>query len=351
MRPTDATIPSNYSRLIARELGLSVKQLPQLLRGTGLLADELMQENSLLTPSQQIRVLQNAVHLSPAEEFGLRLGRRLTPLSHGAMGFMAYSSPDLFTALRAIQTFLPTRMSFARLQIAESEDELECTVSFDAPMDAAVSRCMSDALATMFFAVAEFIVGRPVHEAHTHFHHLEPDYTWLYADYIPGGIDFGSPCLTIKLPVLVARVPNASANHENYLMAMQQCEAMLAEVRAQTDDYVTRVKKLMLSHPPGTLTEDEAAAELFMSKRTLARKLGNEGSGFRHVRDQVLSQQAADYLCRCQLPVEAIATLLNYHDSANFRRAFKRWFGMAPGAYRRTRGRHEFINRAAEDSR
>jgi AraC-like DNA-binding protein len=34
------------------------------------------------------------------------------------------------------------------------------------------------------------------------------------------------------------------------------------------------------------------------------------------------------------MSVEAIAALLNYHDSANFRRAFKRWFQVSPDQYR-----------------
>ncbi|WP_223268800.1 AraC family transcriptional regulator [Marinobacter nauticus] len=28
---------------------------------------------------------------------------------------------------------------------------------------------------------------------------------------------------------------------------------------------------------------------------------------------------------------------MNYHDSANFRRAFKRWFGVTPDEYRKRR--------------
>lgn len=91
---------------------------------------------------------------------------------------------------------------------------------------------------------------------------------------------------------------------------------------------------MMLSRPPGTLSEDEAAASLFMSKRTLARKLKQERSGFRKVRDEILSQQTATYLRDSQLSIEAIAALMNYHDSANFRRAFKRWFDQSPEQFR-----------------
>jgi AraC-like DNA-binding protein len=35
-----------------------------------------------------------------------------------------------------------------------------------------------------------------------------------------------------------------------------------------------------------------------------------------------------------QLSIEAIAALMNYHDSAKFRRAFKRWFDQSPEQFR-----------------
>ncbi len=100
----EASIPSNYSRIIARELDLTVRQLPILLRGTALDVEQFLSEDSLLTPAQQVRVLRNALALSGQPEFGLRLGKRLTPATHGAMGFAASSCPDLLSALRRIRT-------------------------------------------------------------------------------------------------------------------------------------------------------------------------------------------------------------------------------------------------------
>ena len=90
----------------------------------------------------------------------------------------------------------------------------------------------------------------------------------------------------------------------------------------------------MLSYPSGSLTEEAAAAALFISKRTLARRLKSEGTGFREIRDDILARQAKNHLLDNRLSVDATAALLNYHDSANFRRAFKRWFGVSPDQYR-----------------
>ncbi|MGB1142246.1 MAG: AraC family transcriptional regulator, partial [Halioglobus sp.] len=322
-----AEVPSNYSRLIARELGLSARQLPRLLRGTGFDVGQFLSQDSLLTVAQQMRILRNALELSGRPEFGLRLGARLTPATHGAVGFMAYSSPDLLTALEAFRQFLPTRASFIRLHLQQVEDRLECLADIQGPLDQAVARCLADTAVKAILEIGEFIVGRPIFEAEVCFTHPAPDYEAVYARTLPGPVHFGCEQLKVTIPAILCRRPNASANHENHRLALQQCEAMLARLQTRDPDCRTRLKQMMLSRPPGTLSETEAAAALFMSKRTLARKLKQEGSSFRQIRDEILSQQAIHYLIDNQLSVEATASVLNYHDSASFRRAFKRWFG------------------------
>lgn len=337
-KASEGGIPSNYSRLIARELDLTVSQLPSLLQGTGLGIAQFLGEDSLLTPAHQVRILRNALALSGQLEFGLRLGKRLTPATHGAIGFAASSSPDLLTALQAIQTFLPTRASIVELHLQEAEEHLECRLDFQVPLDADIERCLADTMIVVLLEFGEFVVGRPLHEAEICFTHRTPEYHAMYSDYLPGRIRFGSDKFTLKLPMALCLEPNASANHENYRLALEQCESMLAELQNHKPSYQTRLKKMMLSRPPGSLSEDEAAASLFMSKRTLARKLKEENSSFRKIRDEILSRQAISYLCDSKLSIEAIAALMNYHDGANFRRAFKRWFGLSPDQYRQHAG-------------
>lgn len=328
-------IPSNYSRLIARELGLQTRDVPDLLAMTQLTVNQFLQEDTLLTPQQQLQILDNSLQLASDDAFGLRLGRRLTSPTHGAMGFLVNSSPDLLTAIRAFQVFLPTRMNLARLEMATKGSWLELTCHFHMELPERLLRVLSESFAVIFFDCAEFIVGRSVKEVACGFLHEAPAYRNFYPDYIPGAITFGATSLALNIPLEVCKVPNASANHENYMMALKQCEGMLAQLQSDRESCKYRVQKMMLSHPPGVLTEEEAAAALFICKRTLARRLKAEGTSFRKLRDGILSQQAIGYLRDSAVSVEVIAELLNYHDSANFRRAFKRWFGVTPDQYRR----------------
>lgn len=329
-----ANIPSTYARMIGRELGLNIRELPQLLQFTQLNTEQLLQDETLLTARQLVQILQNSVALSEHSDFGLRLGKRLTPTTHGAMGFLVNSSPNLLMALKAFKEFIPTRISFARLSLEYTQDSVNIALHFDIQLSEQVHRILAETCAVILYECAEFIVGRAIDEAKIFFAHSEPDYSQNYADYLSGSYFFSSDEIKVEFPLSLCNIPNASANQDSYMLAMRQCESMLQQLKAAPQSYIYDIQKMMLSSSLHELNEEQIAAALFMSKRTLARKLAQDGTSFREIRDSILSRQASSYLLESDLSVDAIATLLNYHDSANFRRAFKRWFDLPPSEYR-----------------
>ena len=122
-------IPSSYSRIVARELGLMERDLPRLLRGTGLPVDILLPgDETRLSGRQQLRILDNGRRMLDTPEFGLRLGQRLGPSAHGPLGYLALSSPDLITALESLRDYLPVRVSLVELEVALEAAWLNCTL-------------------------------------------------------------------------------------------------------------------------------------------------------------------------------------------------------------------------------
>lgn len=143
------------------------------------------------------------------------------------------------------------------------------------------------------------------------------------------------------IPLVLRNTPNATASHKNYELALQQCQAMLNQLPQERETSRHRVQAYLLSHPPSQISEEGVAAAMFITKRTLARRLEREGCSYRQLRDEILESLASRYLCDSALTVEAVAGLLGYHDSANFRRAFKRGYGTTPSAYRESETMHE----------
>lgn len=332
---SDANISSNYVRLIALELGLTLKDLPKLLAFTNLESNNFLQAEQFISTEQLIQVFQNIIKIGHDDEFGLKLGKRLIPTTHGAMGFLVNSCPNLFVALKSLQHFLPTRIGFAEIDLSYTKDHILCTLDFNIEMNEAIFRIISEACLVIFFQCAECITGRPIHEATISFRHAIPDYYEAqYRQYFCSPSKFSQEKIQVKLPLSLCHIANASANQETFLLAKQQCENMLSRLQPTQFSYSYQIRKIMLNNQLNDCTEEHIASNLFMSKQTLARHLANEKTSFREIRESILSEQSIQYLEQTNLSIEVIANLLNYHDSSNFRRAFKRWFHITPQAYR-----------------
>lgn len=101
-------------------------------------------------------------------------------------------------------------------------------------------------------------------------------------------------------------------------------------------DQVRRMYELGLKgNPP---TGDQIARRLAVSTQTLRRKLAEEGTSLRVIREEVLRDAAVTSLVRGDETVAELAERLGFSEPSAFSRAFRRWTGSSPGAYRREGG-------------
>lgn len=78
----------------------------------------------------------------------------------------------------------------------------------------------------------------------------------------------------------------------------------------------------------------EVASEIAMSARNLQRALKGEGTSFQDLLDRVRRDLALQQLARQRSSAAEVAFLLGFSDASAFTRAFRRWTGSTPGAWR-----------------
>ncbi len=328
-------VPSSYTRIVARELGLQERGLPRLLRGTDLPVSILLPGDSThVAAAQQMRVLENALHIANAPEFGLRLGRRLQPASHGPMGYLVLSSPDIISALEAFANFLPLRLPFSRVHITQQKGWLNCTLVLKIDPEFEVKRILQECFALMLQSVVESVLGRHLTEAKIGLEHPEPAYGSIYGDYFHVPVTFALNESTFEIPSNLAREANISGHSDSYAVAQDLCLGLLQKMPTAALSTSDQVRRLLLSSPIGTLTADDVAQAMFVTKRTLQRRLDHEGTSYREITETLASDLAARHLLDSDMTIEAVATLLGYYDTAAFRKAFRRWYGRSPSDYR-----------------
>ena len=127
-------------------------------------------------------------------------------------------------------------------------------------------------------------------------------------------------------------------NHELELLLKERTHA-LEEARSKLDA-VYQISHQVRAYLEPRLTEgtdiDMAAKALSYSRRTLTRRLREEGSSFLQIKDQLRRTAALHLLVKEQLPVEAIAIQIGFANLSTFHRSFKKWTGMTPLAYLQT---------------
>ncbi len=82
----------------------------------------------------------------------------------------------------------------------------------------------------------------------------------------------------------------------------------------------------------GAPTIDQVAHNLQLSKRTMQRRLKENGSSFRELLNEVRKQMACEYLQTTGIDLLEVSLLLGYSDLSAFDHAFHDWYGESPSS-------------------
>lgn len=138
--------------------------------------------------------------------------------------------------------------------------------------------------------------------------------------------------IVLPLPALDTPVPTYDPRLREHLL--EYGERLLAEHVEARQSLRSKIEGMITRSLPGSiLRAEDAARELNMSPRTMARRLGAEGCSFREIVDDLRCDLAQTFL-RDGMTLAETSFALGYADQAAFSTAFKRWTGQAPGGFR-----------------
>lgn len=147
---------------------------------------------------------------------------------------------------------------------------------------------------------------------------------------------FGADSNQIRFPaaMLDLALP-ASSGASSALCDVRGLSRSIVAKRRETP-LVDRLSQMVLRDLNSNAIEQERfAREIGMSSRTMRRKLTDQGSSFQQVLDECRMRQAVfEFRVRPDLSIAQIALRLGYAEHSNFTRAFHRWSGVSPQAYR-----------------
>jgi len=317
----------SHFQLIWRHFATTPQLRAAILDGTDLSIEAVEGAASEIAVRQQIRQIENMDRLF-APGWIFEVTELLHFSAYGPVGVATQSAPTLGDAIGILCRYTQIRTPMTRVSLrrgrSRSKIEISCIAAVAAPAWHVVAstaimglRSLISSLTIQPMSALRYgLVGARTAQADR----LE------IALGVPVSCDEPHSYISIPTSWLAIRSPFAdSALHAS---ALANLEAM---VKARTGGSFAstrlhnRVAQILAQAPPGRLDAENCAHMLGVSRRTMTRRLADEGSGFRLLLEAELQRRVQRLLATNTLSMADIAEQLGYQDVTSLRRAMVRW--------------------------
>jgi AraC-like DNA-binding protein len=278
------------------------------------------------------RLLSHCMETTGDEAFGLVAAEQLQPQVLHSLGLAWLASDTVYDGLLRLQRFGRLVSTGIDLQLEEEGENVHLYLGSDPRLDGMgpASRDYAVGIVTRmcrmtlgeFLAPVMILMDRPA-----------PNDTERWEYLLASRVVFDSDTTRITwsradiMEPLVTGDPRLARINDEHTAAY--LDSFMA--RSTTRDVVDKIVEKLPDGPPG---QQQIAAALHVSNRTLQRKLREEGTTFKELLKDTRMQLAQKYLRSPGRSVVETAYLLGFSEPSTFSRAFKRWTGVAPAQYR-----------------
>ncbi len=262
------------------------------------------------------------------------------PLKVGVFSMMCHaiiSAGNLRRGLLRSARFIRLLTDDLKLELQECGDEARFIIHYQNPHD----------LDEVFFVTSLFVIwirlscwmiNQPMLLERIHFRFPRPEYHEEFALMFPCRHAFSQPLNMVVFNKRLLALPIRQDADSLSSFLNHAPESLLTQFRAD-DSLTAQIKRLLLHQNAGQaeleIQSFEAVSEaLHMTSHTLRRRLKDEGNSFQEIKDSIRKGRALVLLEKPDLSLQQIAEQLGFSEPAVFNRAFKKWTGMTPGAYR-----------------
>lgn len=268
------------------------------------------------------------------------------PMRVGSFEFLCrgcLSAPTLAEALQRASRFLHVVLPDLAVSVRRSHDHAELVISetrklAEQPDDP--GRIFAfEWLLRLLHGLACWLAGRGIALDSVIFPYRKPahfaDYALIFtadsrfAPTVPGGNGTLVAAFNANLLDLPVRRDEAALNR-----FLDGAPGKITTLYRRDREMVTRIRDLLRAALPDTLSLDAVAERLYLSPRSVHRRLEEEGSSFRAIKDALRRDMALARLAKTDDAIARIAADLGYADTSAFYRACVEWTGMAPLHYR-----------------
>ncbi|MFC7047802.1 AraC family transcriptional regulator [Emcibacter nanhaiensis] len=276
--------------------------------------------------------VQNLMHCLEDEAMGLA-EHRIPIGAFFMMGKMAISEPTLGKALLTGIRLYSMMTNAFRMELQEQGNYARLIFRLNTP-DLDKNHLLAEINLMAWHRLSAWLISENLQLHEIYFDYPSPRHVGEYAYLFPGQhkfcADYHGFCFHRNF--LDREISQTSGSLKRFI---KRCPEVLF-IQPQTDFSISyELKKLLKKKlPDGIPVIEEAADTLHMTKRTLIRKLRDEGTSYQQLKDLVRRDKAVKMMTSRATSLSSVAEAVGFSDPAVFSRAFKGWTGVCPREYR-----------------
>lgn len=310
--------------------GVTEQQLADTLGWT---RERLMQPNATVSGASTYQHMELMFAHGAFAEFVIAAARAHDAASLGIVGLACKTMPDVGAAMACHARFQRLTNRSATYETSVEVDGLHFRERRDSSTHGAV--LISEYTMLVTVRLLSLLLGKPAPLKEMCVRRsLSAHERECFEREVGAPVHDGASTAELILDASITSLPvaRADAELERYFREVLERALPATIDEAPLINSVRSVlrERIRGGHP----TLDEVARVLAVSGRTLQRRLGEHGFTFQQLLDDTLKAAADGYLRQRQLTLAEVTWLLGYVEQASFFRAFKRWHGVTPDAFR-----------------
>ena len=306
-----------------------------LLQRVGLSERDVGNRQHRISAAAQVKLLEYAGEAVGDSAFGLHLAQHANPREVGLFFYAASAAKNIGEMLALYARYSRVVNEAVRVKLLKAKKQVVVEFNFVGVSRYHSRQNVEFILAASLKAMRE-VSGRNIRPIRVEFVHERNSDLREFERFFGCPVEYGAMSdqwsfsnETLAMPLITGDPYQLEALQPFCDEAARERNTAAGTLQAAVEN---EVQKLL---PHGKANRQAVALALGISERTIARRLGAEGTTYEEVVDHLRRSLALQYIKEPGISLKQIAWLLGYEGSTSFSHAFARWTGGSPSAVRK----------------
>lgn len=277
------------------------------------------------------KVLQHAREMLQCDHLGLLMGKKASLANTGPLRFLVLNAATLRDALQSL--FHYGQLWYKGLFLSLKEEQGYAGIQMRIEGDAPDKEQLQTAYLVATVSIMEMVLGKSWHPTLVRISYPKPKSAHLYEKLFGCPVWFGQSQHELLFPQ--KELDQQHSGHDNQLDDFLRTHLTALHDHKKNDLQIQVCQMIEELLPHGDCSIDRVSEYFSVHRFTLYRYLSQQNTSFEILLEQTRKNKAKQLLENSEMSILEIAQLLGYEAQGNFSRAFKRWYGISPRAWRK----------------